>query len=51
MKYLHRLARLILPYGMLCWWYRKTVKNFIGTYYRIPIVTSNYLIGEDLCNK
>ncbi len=48
MRYLHRLARVVLPYRMLCWWYRLTLgKDFIGTYRRIPIFNSKYLIEEE----
>lgn len=47
MRYLHLLARTILPYRLLYWWYKLTLgESFVGIYDRIPIFKSNNLVEE-----
>ncbi len=44
MKYLHRLARLLLTDRMLLRWYRWTLgEDFVGMFYRFPIFKSKFL--------
>ncbi len=48
MRYLNLIARTILPYRLLWWWYRLTIgKDFAGTYCRIPLVRSKWLKAEE----
>ena len=47
MRYLHRIARAILPYKLLARWYKLTLgKDFVGTIYRIPIYNCKNITKE-----